>query len=262
MAVKVKVDSNLLKVKIRKLLRQTKKTEKEFVKEQASLMAETIVRATPPFVSYTPFRGSMGTLADFRKGRSAVIADMLRVFAIRSEGFIKFLLKRFKSETFIKGTIHGSRGAFEIESPLVTLNTAKARKFYESKRLANGRPTFSNSGNRWKGEAFISKEIFDRILKDKIDNLGIAKASFAKAVLKLNPKKKANKWIKKHFSRVNTSVIENSTKGYKVTINASAKGLQYVTNKINYFATKRIQIAEKRLKHQYRKSIRKSGFRR
>lgn len=262
MAVKVKVDSNLLKVKIRKLLRKTKKTEKEFVKEQASLMAETIVRATPPFVNYRPFKGSMGTLADFKKGRSAVIADMLRVFSIRSEGFIKYLLRRFKTEDNIKGTIHGSRGAFEIESPLVTLNTAKARRFYESKRLANGRPTFNNSGNRWKGEAFISKEIFDRILKDKIDNLGIAKASFAKAVLKLNPKKKANKWIKKHFNRVNTSVIENSTKGYKITINASAKGLQYVTNKINYFAFKRIQIAEKRLKHQYRKTIRKSGFRR
>lgn len=262
MAVKVKVDSNLLKVKIRKLLRQTKKTEKEFVKEQASLLAETIVRATPPFVNYRPFKGSMGTMADFKQGRSAVIGDMLRIFAIRSEGFIRYLLKRFKTETNIKGTIHGSRGAFEIESPLVTLNTAKARQFYESKRLANGRPTKQNSGNRWKGEAFISKKIFDRIVKDKIENLGIAKASFAKAVVKLNPKKRANKWIKKHFSRVNTSVVHSATKGYKITINASAKGLQYVTNKINYFATKRIQIAEKRLKHQYRKSIRKSGFKR
>ena len=62
--------------------------------------------------------------------------------------------------------------------------------------MANGRPTFSNSGNRWKGEAFISKEIFDRILKDKIDNLGIAKASFAKAVLKLNPKKRLTNGLK------------------------------------------------------------------
>lgn len=260
MAIKVKVDSNLLKVKIRKLLRQTKKSEKEFVKEQAALMAETIVRATPPFVTYTPFKGSMGTLADFKQGRSAVIGDMLRVFGIRSEGFIRYLLKRFKRESNIKGTIHGARGAFEIDTPLVTLNTAKARQFYEKQRLANGRPTFSNSGNRWQGEAFVTKKIFDTILKDKINNLGIAKAAFARAVVKLNPKKRVNKWIKKHLGRVNTMISETQGKGYKVIIKASARGLQYVTNKINFFAKKRIRMAEKRLKTQYRKIARKSGF--
>lgn len=262
MAIKVKVDSNVLKVKIRTLLRKTKKSEKEFVKEQAGLMAETIVRATPPFVTYTPFKGSMGTKADFKKGRSAVIGDMLRVFTIRDEFFIKYLLRRFKREDNIRGYIQTARGKLQIESPLVTLNTAKARKFYESKRLANGRPTFSNSGNRWKGEAIVSKKIFDRILKDKIDNLGIAKASFAKAVLKLNPKKRVNKWIKQHLARVNTTITEQKTKGYKVVIKASAKGLQYVTNKINYFATVRVKKAQKRLQTQYRKMIRQSGFRR
>lgn len=262
MGVKVKVDTNLLKVKIRTLLAKTKKTEKEFVREQASLMAETIVRATPPFVNYTPFKGSMGTKADFKKGRSAVIGDMLRVFTIRDEFFIKYLLKRFKREENIKGYIHTARGKLEIESPLVTLNTAKARKFYESKRLANGRPTFKNSGNRWKGEAIVSKKIFDTILKDKIYNLGIAKASFAKAVVKLNPKKRVNKWIKEHFGKVNTSITEKKTKGYSVVIQAKAKGLQYVTNKINGFAKFRIVLAEKRLRMQYRKMIRKSGFKR
>ena len=261
MAVRVKVDSNLLKVKIRKLLRKTKKTEKEFVREQASLMAETIARATPPFLTYRPFRGSMGTLNDFKKGRSAVLHDLNKVFSIRSDRYIAFLIKRFGRENDVKGKLRGNRGEYSVDSPLVTLNLNKAKKFYESKRLANGRPSKGSQADSW-AKAFVSKKVFDQIVKDKIDNLGIAKASFAKAVLKLNPKKKANKWIKKHFSRVNTSVIENSTKGYKITINASAKGLQYVTNKINYFAKKRIIIAEKRLKHQYRKTIRKSGFKR
>ena len=261
MAVKLKVDDHLARERMKKLLRLTGKSQATFVKEQAGLMAETCARATPPFVSYRPYKGSMGSGADKKQGMSAVLHDLNKVFTIRAEGYINFLIKRFGKETDVKGKLRGNRGEYSVDSPLVTLNLNKAKKFYESKRLANGRPSKGSQADSW-AKAFVSKKVFEEMVKEKIDNLGIAKASFAKAVLKLNPKKKANKWIKKHFSRVNTSVTENSTKGYKIIINASAKGLQYVTNKINYFATKRIQIAEKRLKHQYRKSIRKSGFRR
>lgn len=261
MGVKVKVDTNLLKVKIRTLLAKTKKTEKEFVREQASLMAETIVRATPPFVNYTPFKGSMGTKADLMQGKSALLKDMSSVLAIRDESYIRFLNKRFKSETNIKGTLSGSKGKYTINSPLVTLNTAKARKYYESKRMAGGRPSKNVSTDKW-SKAFVSKKVFDAIYKDKFYSLGIAKASFAKAVVKLNPKKRVNKWIKEHFSKVNTSITEKRTKGYSVVIQAKAKGLQYVTNKINGFAKFRIVLAEKRLRMQYRKMIRKSGFKR
>jgi len=261
MAIRVKVDTNLLKVKIRKLLRQTKKTEKEFVKEQAGLMAETIVRATPPFVTYKPFSGSMGTRADLMQGKSAVLKDMSSIFSIREEGYIRHLNKRFKGETNIKGTLTGSKGEYNIDSPLVTLNTAKARAFYESKRKANGRPSKSTTTNSW-SKAFVSKKVFDNIFKDKFKALGIAKASFAKAVVKLNPKKKAGKWIKEHFGRVNTTITEKQKKGYSITINAKAKGLQYVTNKIQGFAKIRVSMAQKRLRTQYRKMIRKSGFKR
>lgn len=258
MAVKLKVDDHLAREKMKKLLRLTGKSQATFVKEQAGLMAETCARATPPFVSYRPYKGSMGSGADKKQGMSAVIKDLNKVFTIRAEGYIKFLIKRFGTETDVKGKLRGSRGEYSVDSPLVTLNIDKAKKFYEGKRQASGRPSKGTQADSW-SKAFVTKKMFDKMIKDKFEALGIAKASFAKAVVQLNPKKKATKWISRHFTRVNTSVI---IKKSSVVIRASAKGLQYVTNKVNGFAQVRTQMAKKKLEGDYRRMIRKSGFRR
>lgn len=258
MAIKLKVDDHLAREKMKKLLRLTGKSQKTFVKEQAGLMAETCARATPPFVSYRPYKGSMGSGADKKQGMSAVLHDLNKVFTIRAEGYINFLIKRFGRETDVKGTLRGSRGEYSVDSPLVTLDLEKAKKFYESKRQASGRPSKGTQADSW-SKAFVTKEMFDKIVKNKFEALGIAKASFAKAVAQLNPKKKPTKWISRHFSRVNTSII---IKKSSVIITASAKGLQYVTNKINGFSQVRTQMAKKKLESDYRRMIRNSGFRR
>jgi hypothetical protein len=261
MAVKLKVDDHLARQKMKKLLRLTGKSEKTFIREQASLMAETCARATPPFVTYRPFTGSMGSLADKKQGMSAVVKDLNKVFAIRAEGYIRFIIKRFGTENNISGTLRGSKGEYKIDSPLVTLDLEKAKKFYESKRQASGRPSKGSQADSW-SKAFVTKKMFDTMVKTKFKALGIAKASFAKAVVRLNPKKKASKWISQHFGRVNTTVVEKQGKGYSVVINASAKGLQYVTNKIGGFSQRRMQMAKKKLEGDYRRQIRQSGFRR
>lgn len=258
MAVKLKVDDHLARERIKKLLRLTGKSEATFIKEQAGLMAETCARATPPFASYRPFTGSMGSSADKKKGMSAVLHDLNKVFTIRAEGYINFLIRRFGKETDVKGTLRGSKGEYSVDSPLVTLNLDKAKKFYESKRLASGRPSKGTQADSW-AKAFVTKKMFDKMVKDKFEALGIAKASFAKAVVQLSPKKKATKWISRHFGRVNTSVM---IKKSSVVITASAKGLQYVTNKIGYFSQKRTEMAKKKLEGDYRRMIRKSGFKR
>ena len=84
MAVKLKVDDHLAREKMKKLLRLTGKSEKTFIREQASLMAETCARATPPFASYRPFTGSMGSGADKKQGMSAVLKDLNKVFEVES----------------------------------------------------------------------------------------------------------------------------------------------------------------------------------
>jgi hypothetical protein len=261
MAVKLKVDDSLARERMKKLLRLTGKSERTFIREQAGLMAETCARATPPFVSYRPYKGSMGSGADKKQGMSAVIKDLNKVFSIREDGYINFLIKRFGRETDLKGTLRGSKGEYSVDSPLVTLDLDKAKKFYESKRQASGRPSKGTQADSW-SKAFVSKKMFDKMVKDKFLALGMAKASFAKAVVQLNPKKKATKWISRHFGRVNTSIVEKKARGYSVVINASAKGLQYVTNKINGFSQVRMQMAKKKLEGDYRRQIRKSGFKR
>ncbi len=261
MTVKLKVDDHLAREKMKRLLRLTGKSEKTFIREQASLMAETCARATPPFINYRPYTGSMGSKNDWRQGVSAVVGDLNKVFSIREEGYIRFLINRFGSENNLKGRLRNSKGEYDIDTPLATLDLEKAKRFYESKRLANGRPSKGSMADSW-SKAFISKNMFDDIVKAKSKALGIAKASFAKAVIHLNPKKKAPKWINMHFARVNTVVNEKKTRGYSVTITASAKGLQYVTNKVAGFAQRRTQMAEKKLKADYRRMIRQSGFKR
>lgn len=258
MGVKITVDDHLLREKIKKLLRKTKKSEKEFVKEQASLLAETVVRATPPFVSYKPFKGSMGTLKDRKQGQSALVKDMNSVFSIKEDGYISYLNRRFGTERNISATLRGKKGNYRVETPLATLNKTTARRYYESKRSNFGRPK-SNEKTGWQ-KAFIDKSTFDSIYKDKAMSLGIAKASFAKAVVSLNPKKRVNKWIKAHFGRVDTSISQKQRKGYSVTISTSAKGLQYITNKINYFSKVRMNMAKRALHRSYRKKIKEVGF--
>ena len=260
MAIKLKVDDHLARQKIAKLLQLTKKEEKPFIKEQASLLCEVVVRATPPFVTYRPYKGSMGSLKDKKQGISAVVGDLDRVFSIREEGYINFLRRVCKSETNINRTFRSRKtgSQYQVKSPLVTTNLSRAKKFYESKRLANGRPSRNSSSNRWQGQAFITKSMFNSMVKEKISDLGIAKASFAKAVVKLNPKKKPTKWISQHFGKVNTSVSQKQNKGYSVTVIASAKGLQYVTNKISGFARRRLDMAHRKLKSDYRRMIRKA----
>jgi hypothetical protein len=260
MSVKVTVDDHLARQKIGKLLSLTKKSEKEFVKEQTALLCEVVARATPPFVTYKPYSGSMGSLKDRKQGISAVVGDLDRVFSIREEGYINFLRRVCRSETNIDRTFRSkrTRKEYRVKSPLVTTNLTRAKKFYESKRLANGRPSRNTSSNRWQGQAFVTKKMFDTLVKEKVEDLGIAKATFAKAVVKLNPKKRVSKWISKHFAKVNTKVTSNTTKGYSITVKASAKGLQYVTNKIGGFTRRRLQMAQKKLRSDYRRMIKKA----
>ena len=131
MAVKLKVDDHLARQKIAKLLKLTKKDEKTFVKEQAGLLCEVVARATPPFVQYKPYRGSMGSKKDWRQGKSAIVGDLTGFFSIRDDGYIDWLRKVSKSETNINKTFRSKKTGrnYIVKSPLVTTNLNRAKKF-------------------------------------------------------------------------------------------------------------------------------------
>lgn len=90
------------------------------------------------------------------------------------------------------------------------------------------------------------------------DNVGIAKASFALAALRLG-RPKAPAWIAKHFAKVNTpvSVTRNPA---RVKFTSKAKGLDVTMRRIKAVERFRMVAMVKSLEALVRADAKKAGF--
>ena len=267
MSIKLTVDDHLLREKTKRLLKKTGKTEQEFVKEQAALLAQMLAKITPPYaagqLSYT--KGSKyGSAKDKKQGESAIIQDMNRAFRVRDPGFLKFLIKRAGRSTDLDLTLRKKSGeSYQIRAHAIELtNESAALKHLRRHRNNRGRIPQSYQSPRWTNPQtmWIPPALFKKVLAAAKNNVGIAKAAHAKAADKLGAKVKPPKWISRHHGKVNTRITTTEAKGYRVSVHASAAGLQHTIPKIIRATQLRAQLALKTLERQHRYDIKKSGF--
>ena len=104
----------------------------------------------------------------------------------------------------------------------------------------------------------LSNADVNRGRKSAVNNVGIAKASFALAAMGLG-RKKAPKWISRHFRTVNTrpQVTRNPA---VATFTSSAKGLDVTMRRLKQVERFRMVAMVKRLEALDKADAKKAGF--
>ena len=104
----------------------------------------------------------------------------------------------------------------------------------------------------------LSKADVNRGRKSAVNNVGIAKASFALAALRLG-RPKAPKWIARHFSKVRSPVSVTRSPAV-ATFTSSAKGLDVTMRRLKQVERFRMVAMVKRLEALVRADAKKAGF--
>ena len=93
-------------------------------------------------------------------------------------------------------------------------------------------------------------------------DVGIAKASIAKAILQLNPAAKIPSWIAKQISKATGNARMAKLDGsWSAVFNARAYGLHHVSQQsIRIVQAGRLKAMENRLKFIFKNAAKKSGF--
>lgn len=276
MTVKMSVDDHLHREKIKRLLKLTGKTEKEFVKEQGALLAQMLAKVTPPYAGgqLAFIKGAKyGSAKDKKQGEAAILSDMNIIFKQREQGYLEFLIQTTGTRRNIRQNLRTKSGqSYLVDVDFVNPDSlSEAIRFYKSMRRADGRVKGKQGGKqahdtrigRWQSRnvMWITPALFKKVYETIKGNVGIAKAAHAKIANRLGAKAKAPAWINRHFSQVSARVmVSQGSKGATVSFTASAAGLQHTIPKIRRATQIRSGLALKALERQHRADIKKSGF--
>ena len=250
------VDATLFKVKAKKLVKQLKLDEPTVVREQAGLLAQLLAKVTPPFKSFPKMSGkpTYTTANAQRTGVAAVKADFDSV--IKSIGTLKsWTSKRMKKAIRAGDTSY-------IKERLKYMKTSNKHNldvFMYSDDLHNKKRNNRGRINRGSQPIVALKNAdVNKGRRRAINNVGIAKASFALAALRLG-RPKAPAWIAKHFGKVNTpvSVTRNPA---RVKFTSNAKGLDVTTRRLKAVERFRMVAMVKHLEALVRANAKKAGF--
>lgn len=248
------VDDTIFRAQAKKLVKQLKLDETKFVREQTAMLAQNFASITPPFVSYQKPKLNYGTKKDIAQGVEAVNGGFFQIvkFISADQGWkdknIKAAILRGDMAYLEKRLKHFKRSR---------KRDMKVRQYSDNRRNkqrdARGR-TYRNATPF----ATISKEDGIRGLNRAVDRVGMAKAVFAKAAVRLG-RKKPIKGIQRHFSKVHAKVFVTknpSTAGFTV----SSHGLDQAVRRAKEVESIRLESMVKRLKQIIRADAKKAGF--
>ena len=268
------VDDTLFRAKAKKLLKKLKIDEHEFVKDQAAQLARTICKATPPFKDGVFPRLSkggyqQGSVKDaVASGERAIKHDMGVIYRQRSRDYLQFIQDLTGKKRNIRRQLRTKSGkVYLVDVDVINFTSvSEALKFHWQKRLPNGRVKNYRSGNkdsqigRWQSRdvMWLTPDIWQKVFRTLSANVGLSKAAFGKAASKLGIKQKPPKYIKKHFSKVDTSVTITKNPSI-VTIRGSAPGLEVPEKKLSQIKEIRSKAMVGRLKWLLRANAKKSG---
>jgi hypothetical protein len=250
------VDSTLFKMKAKKLVKKLKLDEPTVVREQAGLLAQLLAKVTPPFKSFPSMSGrpSYTTGGAMGVGKAAVRSGFFSVVA-------RMGTEKNWTDKKIKSAIRSGDTAY-IEARLKYMKGSKKHGL----QVQNYSDSLRNSQRNTRGRVnrgtqkivMLQNKDVNAGLERAMNNVGIAKASFALAALRLG-RPKAPPWISKHFSKVNTpvSVTRNPA---RVTFTSSAKGLDVTMRRLKQVERFRMVAMVKHLEALLRANSRKAGF--
>lgn len=270
------VDDTLYRAQAKKLVKQLKLDEEEFIREQGALYARAMSKATPPhaggrFPQLKKAGYQEGTIREtLSQAKSAIISDMNTMFVVKSSGYLESVHDITGTLRNIRRTLTNGKGVKYVidvnEINYDSLNRA-LEWGYKMRRPSDGRARNKNQGSndprigRWtaRDRMWITPEIWKQVLKAKFDNVGMSKAAFATAAVQLGIKQKPPKYIKDMMYGQKTSVImqENPT---VVKIKASAPGLSHAARLAPQVERFRMIAMVKRLKFLVRANAKKAGF--
>lgn len=250
------VDATLFKVKAKKLVKQLKLDEPTVVREQAGLLAQLLAKVTPPFKSFPKMSGkpSYTTGGAMGVGKKAVRAGFYS--AVKRMGTVSNWTDKGMRKAIRSGDTAYIQARLE-HMKKSNKHGLKVRDYSDNLRERQ-RNTRGRVNRGTQPIVMLQNKDVNTGLKRAMNNVGIAKASFALAALRLG-RPKAPAWIAKHFGKVNTpvSVTRNPA---RVKFTSNAKGLDVTTRRLKAVERFRMVAMVKHLEALVRADAKKAGF--
>ncbi len=250
------VDDTLYRAQAKKLVKQLKLEEVEVVKEQAGLLAQLLAKVTPPFDGFPKMSGrpTYTTPRALKAGQKAVRAGFFS--AVKKMG-----APNKWDDKNIRAAIRRGDTAY-LEARLKHMKGSNKRGLkvtqYSDKMRNNQRNTRGRVNRGTQPIVMLNDKDVNAGLRRALNNVGIAKASFAEAAVKLG-RKAPPKWIARHFKTVNTN-LNISRSPARVSFTADAKGLDVTNRRTKAVERFRMVAMVKRLEQLVRAEAKKSGF--
>ena len=250
------VDATLFKVKAKKLVKQLKLDEPTVVREQAGLLAQLLAKVTPPFKSFPKMSGkpSYTTGGAMGVGKKAVRAGFYS--AVKRMGTVSNWTDKGMRKAIRSGDTAYIQARLE-HMKKSNKHGLKVRDYSDNLRERQ-RNTRGRVNRGTQPIVMLQNKDVNAGLKRAMNNVGIAKASFALAALRLG-RPKAPAWIAKHFAKVNTpvSVTRNPA---RVKFTSNAKGLDVTTRRLKAVERFRMVAMVKHLEKLVKADAKKAGF--
>ena len=250
------VDATLFKVKAKKLVKQLKLDEPTVVREQAGLLAQLLAKVTPPFKSFPKMSGkpSYTTGGAMGVGKKAVRAGFYS--AVKRMGTVSNWTDKGMRKAIRSGDTAYIQARLE-HMKKSNKHGLKVRDYSDNLRERQ-RNTRGRVNRGTQPIVMLQNKDVNTGLKRAMNNVGIAKASFALAALRLG-RPKAPAWIAKHFAKVNTpvSVTRNPA---RVKFTSNAKGLDVTTRRLKAVERFRMVAMVKHLEKLVKANAKKAGF--
>jgi hypothetical protein len=238
--------------KIRKLVKQFGVDEKEFVQEQGALFLNDIGRFVPPYKTF-PFGKSrtMGKAQDKKAGQLAINADLKKIFFVPEAAVFTWAEKTFSGKKIYRGK--------KVIGAGVIKSIDQMRNFHNAHRKPSNGRTRSLRGFQ---QMWVQPSMYKKYYNMQIADVGTAKASIAKGILRLNPAAKIPSWIRKQISKATGNARMVKVNGsHSAIFSARAYGLQHVSGKsIRIVQAGRLKAMENRLKFIFKNAAKKSGW--
>ncbi len=245
------LDDAVFQSKIRKLAKKWKIDEKEFVQDQGAMYWRDLARFIPPYKSF-PGRGTtLGDKADQMAGKLAIEYDLKKLF-FAPEGRVF----NWAESTFPTGEIYKGR---KVIGAGVIKSIGQMRRFHNANRLKNGR-TRNLKGFQ---QMWVDEAMFDTYKFIVQRDVGIAKASMAKGVLRLKPNIKGiPAWVRNQMGKaIGNSRMAKVNNSWTAFFTAKAFGLQHLSmGTINIVRRGRLKAMETRLKFLFKQAAKESKF--
>lgn len=249
----VQIDDSVFQHKVRKLAEKWKVDEKEFVRQQGVLLQKTLGAYVPPYKTFPSGKNlSFGTKADEIAGNTAIKHDLNKLFFIPNTAAFEWAKKTFGSREIRKGKKVIGAGAID--------SIGEMKRFHNANRKPSNGRTRSLKGFQ---QMWVGQDMFDTYVFMVQRDVGIAKASIAKGIIKLNPTIRGiNKaWLIQIPKATGSGKLVKLRGFWTAVFTAKAYGLQHLSQGIiNFVMRGRISKMESALKKQFKETSKKSGF--